>query len=132
MAMRRSRKRKAWVIVADRPRAPYADQVFGGVAPGVPLAVFPSRTPFAVVQGVVDAFAQNFSGYPSDMIDYLRREGAPYSARREGWGQEIMGGYNPYVEAFRVDDLQVVTDTDTGEERFTFTRRPPTPSRPLR
>lgn len=125
MTLTRGPKRKAWVIIADTPRPPYQDRTFGGVPPGVPLAVFPSRTSKAVIQRVVDAFVQNFASSASDMADYLKKGGAPYKAEVHALGQEVMGGYNPYVEAIQVDDLRVVTDTETGAEYFEFTRRPP-------
>lgn len=121
----RSRKRKAWVVTYDDPRPPYQGQEFGGVEPGQPLAVYDSRLGVNRLLIVVDAFVQSFSRSPEDMAQYLQ-PGAPYAAKVEGWGQQVMGGYNPYVEAFRVDDLTVVTDTDTGEQRFEYTRRPPT------
>lgn len=125
MTLKRGPKRKAWIIIADAPRPPFQDQVFGGVAPGNPLAVFPARTNMRTLRAVVDAFVQNFLRYPSDMVAYLTRDGAPYRAQEESWGQQVMGGFNPYVEAIRVDDLRVVMDTETGEEHFEYTRRPP-------
>jgi hypothetical protein len=128
MRERKSTKRKAWVVAYDEPRPPFRGQRFCGVEPGEPLAVFDSRLAPARLLLVVDAFVQNFFGYPSDMTDYVRRA-APYAAKVEGWGQQVIGGFNPYVEAFRVDDLCVVTDTDTGEERFEYTRRPLTTPR---
>lgn len=93
--------------------------------------MFPSRTSKAVIQRVVDAFVQNFASSASDMADYLKKGGAPYKAEVHAFGQEVMGGYNPYVEAIQVDDLRVVTDTETGVECFEFTRRPPF-GRPIR
>lgn len=126
MTLRRGPKRKAWIIIADAPRPPFQDRVFGGVSPRTPLAVFPSRTSTKVLRAVVDAFVQSFNDFPSDMESYLTRAGAPYAAKDEAWGQQVMGGYNPYVEAIRVDDLRVVTDVDTGDEHFEYTRRPPT------
>ena len=125
MTTTRSRKHKAWVVVADQPRPPFQEIVFGGVPPGVPLAVFPPRLTTEKIRLVVDAFVQNFNATADDMADYLKREDAPYAAKVHSWGQTVTGGFNPYVEAFRVDDLQVVIDHETGERRFKFTRKQP-------
>jgi hypothetical protein len=50
----------------------------------------------------------------------------PYAAKAVGYGREIEGGYNPTVVAFKVADLQIHTDDDTGVETATYTRVPAT------
>jgi hypothetical protein len=125
----RSRPRPAWIVVYDEPRPPIKDVVFGGVPPGQPLAVFPSTWGIDRLLPVVDAFVQSFSMAPSEKTGYLPRGHKPYAAERHNWGREIMGGYNPYIEAFRVPDLTVVHDDETGGERFEYTRPTlPTPA----
>ena len=120
-----AKKRKAWVITIDSPRRTKSGEIRFDLLPGVPLAVLPVRTPIREVMRVVDGFAQLLNGYPSDMVDYLKKDGAPYAARKTQWGQEVEGSHSPhYVQAFRVDDLRAVVDAESGQERFEYTRRP--------
>lgn len=128
MPEKRGRKRKAWVIVYDNPRPPYRGERYGGVEPGEPLVVLSSRTDIHKIQLVVDALVQALTvTYVEDKEDYLRKPPVHGKAEIHAWGQQVMGGTNPYIEAFRVDDLRVVTDTETGATRFTFTRVTPSP-----
>lgn len=51
--------------------------------------------------------------------------GAPYQAKVVAYTGQVHGGIDPYIEAFKVNDLVVVTDQETGDERFEFTRQIP-------
>lgn len=112
------------MITIDSPRPASQGEIRFDLQPGVPLAVLPVRTPVKEIERVVDGFAQLLNGYPSDMIDYLRKGEAPYKARTAQWGQEVEGSHSPhFVQAFKVDDLRVVTDPETGQDKFEYTRR---------
>ncbi|MFI8632159.1 hypothetical protein ACIGEP_06165 [Microbacterium sp. NPDC077663] len=131
MPEKRGPKRKAWVIVYDDPRGPFRDSRYGVAEPGEPLAIFPSRTPIERIMAAVDALVQALTvTYVEDRIDYLKKD-VYGRAEKHGWGQQVMGGTNPYIEAFRVEDLRLVTDTETGATRFEFTRQPPDAPRHL-
>lgn len=123
--MAAAKKRKARVIVIDSPRRTEPGDIRFDLQPGVPLAVLPVRTPSREVKRVVEGFAQLLDGYPSDMVDYPRKDGGPYKAKVTQWGQEVEGSHSPhFVQAFKVDDLRVIADAETGQERFEYTRKP--------
>ena len=75
---------------------------------------------------IVDAFVQVQYSSMSDRLDYRKMSNVPYPAKVVGYGREIEGGYNPTIVAFKVADLQVHTDDDTGAESVTYTRVPAT------
>lgn len=118
----------AWIIVAVERKPSPNDVSYGNVPLGTPIAVLPMETPVEAVRTAVDTLVQclSLNRYPSDLIPYITEgRSAPYQARTAAWGQQVHGGFDPYVEAFRVDDLVVVTNQETGEERFDFTRNTP-------
>lgn len=80
---------------------------------------------------VVDAFVQAYLWTTADdrlrfasRIDRNEPSTAYGRATIEGLNRQIMGGHNPYIEAFQVRDLQLVTDSETGASHFTWTREP--------
>jgi hypothetical protein len=131
MATKRGRKRKAWVIILDSANPPAHQDVFERIERDQPLAVLPSRTSTDTVLVVVDSLLQAFIWRDGDdrtrfltRVDPKKSETSYGRAQKHDWGQTVMGGTNPYIEAFRVDDLQVVTDTETRRSRFEYTRTP--------
>ncbi|MFT4281300.1 hypothetical protein [Microbacterium sp.] len=119
------------MIVLDSANPLAHSDVYAGVDAEQPLAVLPPRTSVDKVLAVVDAFVQAFIWRDADdrtrfltPVNPRKPETAYGRAERHSWGQQVMGGVNPYIEAFQVDDLQVVTDPETGASRFEYTRRP--------
>lgn len=125
MTGRSVRKRKAWVLTIGSANPPAHPDVFDRFEPGQVLAVLPSRTPSERVAFAVDALVQTLLfNDPEDQVAWLTRDGAPYRAERHNSrnGTQVMGGHNPYIEAFVVEDLRVTADPETGRGRFEFTR----------
>lgn len=123
MTLTRGSRRKAWVIVVDTPRPPVEDPLLGGAAAGEVIAVFPPQWGISRLVPIVDAYVQLLCS-PADKDAYLKPRTAPYAAEVVAFGQQVSGGYNPYVEAFRVDDLVLVEDSETGRTSYAYTRRP--------
>lgn len=123
MALTRGSRRKAWVIVVDTPRPPIEDPQLGGAPAGEVIAVFPPLWGIDRLVPIVDAYVQLLCS-PADKHAYLKPGKAPYAAEVVAFGQQVSGGYNPYIEAFRVDDLVLVEDSDTGRTSYDYTRQP--------
>jgi hypothetical protein len=131
MALKRDRKRKAWVIVLDSANPAAHEEILARAEVGQPLAALPPRTSIDKVLAVVDALVQVYLWRDAeDRMRFLKPveprkpETAYGRAQKHDWGQQVMGGFNPYIEAFRVDDLRLVTDIETGQTSFEYTRRP--------
>ncbi|GAA3737672.1 hypothetical protein GCM10022239_11720 [Leifsonia bigeumensis] len=117
--------RAVWVVMVEPPTPPIDDPMLGGHPAGTPLALFPPRWGIDKLLPVVDSFVQLLDPNLVDKLDYRQMSHVPYPARVVGYGMEVEGGWNPTVVAFKVQDLQVFTEDETGIESVTFTRVPP-------
>lgn len=125
MAIEKSKPRKAWIIIADEVRNPHMAEAVRQFEPKQPLAIFPWRWGLDRLLPTIDGFVQFIGNSPDDMVTYLKPKEVPYPAKKEAWGQQAMGGYDPYIEAIRVDDLTLCLDTESGNRWFEYTRKPP-------
>lgn len=125
MTIERTEPSKAWIIIADKPRSSYMAESIREITAGQPLAVFPPTWGLDRLLPIVDGFVQFIMNSPEDMLPYLKSKDAPYRAQKEAWGQQAMGGFDPYVEAISVGDLRLCTDTESGENWFEYTRIAP-------
>lgn len=132
MAIEKNKPRKAWIIIADEVRNPYIAESIVPIKPKQPMAVYPPQWKIDRLLPIIDGFVQFIMNSPDDMLPYLKPKDAPYRAETHSWGQQAMGGYDPYIEAIYVDDLTLCVDTETGERWFEYTRLPPTTPRHLR
>ena len=124
----KTKKRKAWVLTWERSSIPFSPNM-PKTPPGEALAVFPPQTSKERIEGALVGMLQAFtSEYPTDMFDQVTKK-APYTPVWN-WNRTFCEvGSDPIVKAYRVDDLQL--DTDTGAGEFTWTQRPAGPRPPL-
>lgn len=125
MTIEKSKPRKAWIIIADEARNPHIAESIVPIKPKQPMAVYPPQWKLDRLLPIIDGFVQFIGNSPDDMLPYLKPQTAPYRAEAHAWGQQAMGGYDPYIEAIRVDDLTLCLDTESGNRWFEYTRKPP-------
>lgn len=128
MALEHSKPKKAWIIVAEKLRPPFTTSGLGEHPEGQPLAIFPPTWGIDRLAPVVDGFVQLAMQSPEDSITYAKPKAAPYLAKKVAYGTQLEGGFNPYIHAIYVNDLVLVSDTETGKSWFTYSwPKPPSP-----
>lgn len=86
-------------------------------------AILNPRLTSSDIAKIAELLYANASYTYSERIDFATRKWNPYPTQYNGWKGEITCGHNPFLEAFLVDDLQVITDKN-GKEKIIFKKRP--------